>query len=121
MGPLLRDITPRVQRMYDAFVKEHPWLADVTMSDDELREMISKDMGADYLDRWFHTPWNDHWDWVALDMFKYFYQTGTHKPIGNGYVDGNLEYEIMMILDARGVHGADMEAIVYGGQKYAGF
>ena len=112
MGQILRNMTPKEQAMYDAYVKERPWLADVTMSDDELREKISKDLGDDFLGRWFYYLWNDHWNWVALAQFKYFYQTGMYKPLAEDYPDSQIEDVIMRILFARGVHGKIVRDVV---------
>lgn len=95
-------MTPSEQRSYDSFGKDHPWLNEIKMTDDELRTRIEKDLGEGYLERYWATLYNDHWSWVCIAVWKHFYEYHEFAETGSDYLDGQNEGVIDEILSSHG-------------------
>ena len=96
---ILRKMNEREQWLYDNMMPEHPWMADIKMTDEELEQRLVNDLGNDFVQKWFAPSWNDHWLWVAAAVFKHFYECGEFVNVDRGYLDGQTEYVIDRILN----------------------
>ncbi len=108
MVKILREMTAEERKAYDSFCQKHPWLAEVKMTDDELRARMDKDLGAQYLERFSERPYKDIWSWVCIGVFKHFYEHNEFAETGSNYLDGQNENVIDRILKA---HGSDWSGV----------
>ena len=111
MGQILRDMTELECRGYDDFCKDHPWLAEVTMTDDELKARMDHDIGKKYLEYFSGVPYSDHWSWVCIGVWKHFYEHNEFAETGSNYIDGQNEHVVDMILQAHGLEWDDITVL----------
>lgn len=111
MGQILRDMTEQERWGYDNFCKNHPWLSEVKMTDDELRVRMDEDLGTGYTDSYWNHLYNDYWSWVCIGVWKHFYEHNEFAETGSDYLDGQNECVISNILQARGLDWKDIKIL----------
>ena len=111
MSQILRDMSEQERRGYDNFCKDHPWLAEVKMTDDELRALLDEDLGSGYINSYWKYLYNDFWSWVCIGVWKHFYEHNEFAETGSNYVDGQNEAVINDILLARGIDWKDIKTL----------
>ncbi len=97
------EMTAEEARYFEAECKRFPWLSQVTMSDYDLCSSIDRDIRPGVSFNLF-SGWRLHYGWVFINILKYFYEHGEFKHFDHGYIDGQAEYILALIMRT---HGAD--------------
>ena len=118
MAELLGKMTAEVQALYDADAKKHPWLKNITMSDDELRERIDYYTRKGMTVKLFEQKFKRHYNWVYLAQIKHFLTTGEVVCYDYDYVDAESELVICDIRTADGASEETIDAVMEGEKKY---
>ena len=80
MKKILRGMNDWERSMYESECERQPWMKEVRMGDEEFRQHFDADLGEGATNCQFRHLYNDHWSWVCLALFKYFYETGEYHP-----------------------------------------
>ena len=119
MAKILRDMTAEEQALYDADAQNHPWLKNITMTDDEMCERIDHYKYEGYTkERLFSHMFNHHYSWVYMAKFKHFLTTGEWVEYDFDYIDAQTEYVVMEIMIADGASEETIKAVKNGKKKY---
>ena len=101
-------MTDAERSLYERECEKHPWMKEVRMSDDEVRQTFDRDLGEGSTDKQFARLYRDHWSWVCLAVLKHFYETGEFVILNEDYLDGQNENVVMHIMKSR---GADWDTV----------
>lgn len=119
MAKILRDMTAEEQALYDADAQNHPWLKNITMTDDEMCERIDHYKHEGYTEeRLFNHMFNLHYSWVYMAKFKHFLATGEWVYYDHDYIDIQTEYVVIDIMIADGASEETIKAVMDGKEKY---
>ena len=95
----IKDSEADIARIYQKYVEEYPWLDAVQMTDEELAERLTRDVGTRTSQTWLNNGFNKPYDRICINILKSFYETGEHHLVNDGYIDGQLEDVIERIKD----------------------
>lgn len=119
MAKILREMTVEEQALYDADAEKHPWLKNITMTDDEMCERIDHYKYEGYTkERLFSHMFNHHYSWVYMAKFKHFLTTGEWVEYDSDYIDAQTEYVVMDIMIADEASEETIKAVMNGKKKY---
>lgn len=118
MDQIIREMNDQELRMYERECEERPWMKEVSMTDDEFRQRLDRDLGEGSAAKLFGNLYRDHWSWVCLAVFKYFYQTGEYKHLGEDYLDGQNDNVISHIMQAQAADSATVNDVLCGKKRF---
>jgi len=95
----IKETEADITRIYQNYVKEYPWLGAVQMTDEDLAERLTKDVGTRTSNTWMNNGFKKPYDRICINILKSFYETGEHHLVHDGYIDGQLEDVIERIKD----------------------
>lgn len=95
----IKDSEADIARIYQKYVEEYPWLDAVQMTDEELAERLTRDVGTRTSQTWLNNGFNKPYDRICINILKSFYETGEHHLVDDNYINGQLEDVIERIKD----------------------
>lgn len=100
LDDFFRSIKPDPEIVYREYVKDRPWLDKVTMTDDDLKECLTRDIGQKRAEKVCNCHYRPPYDRVQLNILKHLYETGEQKYVGDGYIDGQNDELFMEIMES---------------------
>ena len=98
LDDFFRSIKPNPEVVYKEYVKERPWLDEVTMTDDDLKKCLTRDIGHKRAEEECNCQYRPPYNRVQLNILKHLYETGEQKYVGDGYIDGQNDDLFMEIM-----------------------
>ena len=95
----IKDIDAYIERIYKDYAERYPWLDIVQMTDNELEERLSRDIGSDEGHFLLNNGFKKPYDRICINILKSFYETGEHHLVDDNYINGQLEDVIERIKD----------------------
>lgn len=104
--------------LYDADAKRHPWLKNITMTDDELRERIEHYTSKGMTIKLFEQQFERHYNRIYLAQIKHFLTTGEMVFYDYDYIDAESELVICDLMMSDGASQKTIDAVMEGEEKY---